>query len=50
MAESPATPTPAETAHVSIADQYFLPMSIAIIVAIVIIGAILALLTLRKRP
>jgi outer membrane protein assembly factor BamB len=39
------TPTPA-----SMADLYFLPMSIIIIVAIVIIGALLAVLILRKRP
>jgi hypothetical protein len=32
------------------ADLYFLPMSIIIIVAIVIIGALLAVLILRKRP
>jgi len=50
MVESPATPTPAATAAPSIADQYFLPMSAAIIVAIVVIGALLALLMLRKRP
>jgi hypothetical protein len=39
------TPTPA-----SLADMYFLPMSIAIIIAIVIVGALLALMLLRKRP
>jgi len=39
------TPTPA-----SMADLYFLPVSIAIIIAIVIVGAVLALLMLRKRP
>ncbi len=39
------TPTP-----VSTADQYFLPVSIAIIIVIVIVGAVLALLMLRKRP
>jgi hypothetical protein len=50
MVESPATPTPAPTTVPSMADQYFLPMSAAIIVAIVVIGALLALLMLRKRP
>ena len=48
--ESPATPTPAATAPTTTTEQYFLPMSIAIIIVIVIIGAILALLMLRKRP
>jgi outer membrane protein assembly factor BamB len=43
-ATSQPTPIP------SMADVYFLPMSIAIIVAIVVIGAILALLLLRKHP
>ena len=42
-----ATPTPAPA---SMADLYFLPMSTIIIVAIVVIGAILAFLMLRKRP
>jgi hypothetical protein len=48
--DAPATATPAPTAAPSMADQYFLPMSTAIIVAIVVIGALLALLMLRKRP
>ena len=43
---SNTTPTPTAT---SMADTYFLPMSIAIILAIVIIGAILAVLMLRKH-
>ena len=45
--QTTATPTIAAT---SMADQYFLPVSIAIILAIVIVGAVLALLMLRKRP
>ncbi len=44
-AQSTASPTDQPQ---SIADQYFLPMSILTIVAIVVIGAILALM-LRKR-
>ena len=44
---SAATPSPAP---VSTADSYFLPMSIAIILVIVIVGAILAVLLLRKHP
>ena len=44
-------PTEAPTAATSsMADQYFIPLSIGIILAIVVIGAILALLLLRKRP
>ncbi|MBT0158630.1 PQQ-binding-like beta-propeller repeat protein [Candidatus Bathyarchaeota archaeon A05DMB-2] len=39
------TPTPA-----SMADLYFMPMSIGLIVAIVAVGAVLAILMLRKRP
>jgi len=42
-AEPPAQPR-------SMADIYFLPMSIGIITAIIIVGALLALLLLRKRP
>jgi hypothetical protein len=44
-ATSAPTPAPA-----SMADLYFLPMSIITIVAIVIIGVLLAMLMLRKRP
>jgi hypothetical protein len=32
------------------ADLYFVPATIGIVVAIVIVGAVLALLLLRKRP
>ncbi len=39
------TPTPA-----SAAELYFLPLSVGMIVAIVVIGALLAVLILRKRP
>jgi hypothetical protein len=39
------TPTPA-----SIADMYFLPVSIGMIIAIVIVLALLVLMLLRKRP
>ncbi len=47
--ESQPTATPIPTATPSVSDTYFMPMSIAIIVAIVVIGAILALMV-RKRP
>jgi outer membrane protein assembly factor BamB len=47
---NPATAAPTPTAQPpSMADQYFLPMSVIILVAIVIIGAVLALMV-RKRP
>jgi hypothetical protein len=45
-----ATATPQPTQTQSMADQYFMPMSIAIIIAIIVVGALLALLQLRKRP
>jgi hypothetical protein len=44
--ETPApTPTPA-----SMADLYFVPATIGVIVAIAVVGILLALLLLRKRP
>jgi hypothetical protein len=46
----PQTTTPQPTTNaVSLADQYILPMGIAIIVAIFIVGAVIAVL-IRKRP
>ena len=50
VAEAAATPTPSPIPLQSVADQYFVPAIIGIIVAIAIVGAILALLLLRKRP
>ncbi len=45
-----ASPTMTPTATpTSVADQYFVPFSVAIIVVIIIIGAVLALLILRKK-
>ncbi len=44
-----ATSTPAPLPE-SIADAYFIPAVAAIIIAIAIVGAILALLLIRKRP
>ena len=48
----PAQPTPAPTEYPveSVADMYFVPAIAGIIVAIIIVGAVLALLMLRKRP
>jgi hypothetical protein len=43
---APAEPEPEQP---SIADQYFLPMSIGIIAAIAIVGALLACLLLKKK-
>jgi PQQ-like domain len=48
---SPAAATASPTTQpASMADTYFLPMSIITIVAIVVIGALLVALMLRKRP
>ena len=48
--EAPAaSAAPTETPP-SMADMYFIPLSIGMIVAIIVIGAILALLLLRKQP
>jgi hypothetical protein len=44
-----STPAPTETPP-SVADMYFVPAVAGIIVAILIVGAILALLLLKKRP
>jgi 5-hydroxyisourate hydrolase-like protein (transthyretin family) len=44
-----ATVTPQSTSTPSMADLYFMPMSIAIIVAVIVIGVVLALLLLRKH-
>lgn len=47
-AASAATPTPAPTQ--SITEQYFLPAIVGVIIAIAIVGLLLALLLLRKKP
>jgi hypothetical protein len=44
------TPTPTETPAQSMSDMYFVPAVAGIIVAIIVVGVILALLLLRKRP
>ena len=50
-ASDPApTAAPVATAVPSMADQYFVPSVAAIIVVIIIGFAVLALLTIRKRP
>jgi len=47
---APEAATPAPTAGPSMADQYLLPLGATTIILIVIVGAVLALLLLRKRP
>ena len=46
---SAATPTPADNTKQSLADLYFIPMSIAIILVVLAVGAVIVI-TLRKRP
>ena len=47
---APATPSPTEAPLSSMADAYFVPAVAGIIIAIAIVGIVLALLLLRKRP
>ena len=47
--EAAATPAPTAAPAESVADMYFVPAVAGIIVAIIIVGAVLALM-LRKRP
>jgi outer membrane protein assembly factor BamB len=44
------TATPQPLAERSVSDQYFVPAVAGIIIAIAIVGAVLALLLLKKRP
>jgi outer membrane protein assembly factor BamB len=44
-----ATPAPTPT-PASMAEQYFVPMSVGMIIAIVVVIALLAMVLLRKRP
>ena len=48
--ESPAATAAPTVTPTSMSEQYFIPLSVGTIVAIIAIGAILALLQLRKRP
>jgi hypothetical protein len=48
VVESVATVAPPEPSS-SVADEYFVPATVGIIVAIAVVGALLALLLLRKR-
>jgi len=47
---APETPAPTEAPLSSMADAYFVPAVAGIIIAIAIVGIVLALLLLRKRP
>jgi FOG: WD40-like repeat len=47
--EQAPTPTPAATVAPSMADLYFLPMSIGILIAIIVVGAVIVL-SVRKKP
>ena len=50
VVDSPAgTVSPTDTPP-SMADLYFVPLSVGMIVAIIVIGAVLALLLLRRKP
>jgi len=46
--QAPATSTPQPTQAPSLADQYFVPGIIGVIVAIAVVGAVLALLVTKK--
>jgi hypothetical protein len=49
VGEAAATPAPTETPPTSMTDLYFIPAVVAIIVVILIVGALIMLM-LRKRP
>jgi hypothetical protein len=46
---APATATPQPTEPPSMADLYFIPMSVALFIAIIVVGVVIVL-ALRKRP
>ena len=50
VGEPEATPSPVPTQVQSAADLYLLPGIIGIVVAILVVGVVLALLVTRKRP
>jgi hypothetical protein len=51
VSEPPTSTAPSSTTPPqSVADLYFVPAIVGIIVAIVLVGAVLAMLMLRKRP
>jgi len=44
------TPTPSPIAQQSVADLYFVPAITGLFVAIIVVGALMAILLIRKRP
>jgi hypothetical protein len=44
------TPTPSPIAQESVADLYYVPAIAGLFVAIIVVGALMAILLLRKRP
>jgi hypothetical protein len=50
VVDEAATTTPTATPTASMADQYLIPLGIAIIATIIIVGVVLVLVVLRKRP
>ena len=50
MVESPATPAPTDAPIQSAADLYFVPAIGGLFIAIIVVGALLAILLLKKRP
>jgi hypothetical protein len=49
--DMPAGATPEPTlAPQSVADIYFIPVSIGLFIVIILVGALLALMMMRKRP
>jgi hypothetical protein len=50
VVDEAATTAPTETPPASMADQYLIPLGIAIIATILIVGVVLVLVILRKRP
>jgi outer membrane protein assembly factor BamB len=49
VTEAETTPTQ-QIQQLSVVDMYFVPAIVGIIVAVIVVGAVLALLMLRKRP
>lgn len=48
--EAAPTPTPSPLAQQSVADQYFIPAIAGLFVAIIVVGAVMSILMLKKRP
>jgi hypothetical protein len=46
----PTTPAPTASPAASVADTYFVPAIVGLFVLIIVVGVVLSLLMLRKRP